>query len=133
MAFTTTYTFDTTRSEFTANAGGEGNFQSLSNVTRLANGGFALTYSTENGANDLPYVTIFNTATGAAQPLFLPYDSSVTNMLGEPVITQLGNGNVVVAWKEGAGGSNAIVATIFDPLTGIPVGPFGRATRSASE
>jgi RTX calcium-binding nonapeptide repeat (4 copies) len=123
MAVTTTYTFDSTRTEFIANSNGTGNSQFLSNVTTLSGGGFALTYGTENGANDVPYVSIYNTATGAVSPLFLPYDASGTDMQGEPVITQLANGNVLVVWKEGAGGGNAIVQTVFDPLTGNAIGP----------
>ena len=122
MATTTTYSFTSTRPEFIANSNGTGNFQSLSNVTALAGGGFALTYATENGVNDVPYVSIYNSATGAVSPLFLPYNGSGTNMQGEPVITRLSNGNLVVAWKEGGGGSNNIVATIFDPVTQTVVG-----------
>ena len=124
MALTTTYAFSTSRAEFLVNSNATGNTKSFSNVIELAGGGFAVTYNVENGANDVPYVNIYNTVTGAVSPLFLPYDGSVSNMIGEPVIAQLTtNGHVVVVWKEGSGGSNFIVRTTFDPATGTAIGP----------
>jgi Ca2+-binding RTX toxin-like protein len=72
----------------------------------------------------VPYVNIYNSVTGAVSPLFLPYDASGTNLIGEPVIARLTtNGHVVVVWKEGSGGSNVIVRTTFDPATGAAIGP----------
>ena len=124
MALNTTYAYSTIRSEFLVNSNATGNTKSFSNVIELAGGGFAVTYNVENGANDVPYVNIYNTVTGAVSPLFLPYDVSVSNMIGEPVIAQLTtNGHVVVVWKEGSGGSNFIVRTTFDPATGTAIGP----------
>ena len=119
---TTTYAFDLTRPEFIANSNGTGNVQSFSNVTALNGGGFALTYVTDNATNDVPYLSMYSTATGVESPLVLPYDGSGTGLQGEPVITQLANGNVLVVWKEGVGGGNNIVATIFDPVTQAVVG-----------
>ena len=117
MTVTTTYTLQSVRSEFTANNVATGD-QFLSNVTGLANGGYALTY----GSGAAPQLTVYNTATGAANALFNPAGDANVDMQGEPVITQLKNGNIIVVWKEGAGGDNDMLATIYNPATGLLVG-----------
>jgi hypothetical protein len=120
MAVTETYALEDVRTEFRVNSETSGT-EVLSNVIALANGAYAVVYA-DTSSDDRPELEIFSSAT-ATTPISV--GASLNNggggtagLVGEPVLTQLSDGNIAVVWKEGSFGDNKVVATIVNSATG---------------
>jgi hypothetical protein len=121
MALTTTYA--------RANIGGKTDFQTNTfigdaqispDVLGLSNGGFVSAYNNANGHFILlDFYDAQSNHVGAFQQ---PYDVPPnTSAVGQPSLTQLTNGNVLVVWEDAVAASPGIRGHLFSP-TGAPIG-----------
>ncbi|EAB6718136.1 hypothetical protein DUP91_27860, partial [Salmonella enterica subsp. enterica] len=108
MAITTTYSTQTLVSEFQVNTWTSNN-QLLPDSVGLDNGGWVTAYN-----NDGNFVLLnFYDADGVAVGGFdIPY-SGGTSGAGQPSITKLANGNVLVIWDENEAGNEGLSGRIF--------------------
>ncbi|MBX3575820.1 MAG: calcium-binding protein [Rhizobiaceae bacterium] len=120
MAITTTYTLETVRAEFRANSVTDSD-QSLSNVIGLSNGGYAVVYDSYALFDRVPRLEIYSAPTDTTPITVNVTNGGTTDMVGEPVITELTNGTIAVTWKEGPAGANKIVTTTVNATTGVVV------------
>ncbi|MBA3448840.1 MAG: hypothetical protein H0T56_14785, partial [Pseudaminobacter sp.] len=96
--------------------------QSAAEVIGLSNGGFAVVYRT---GLFQPHVTFYGPNRQAVEPVSTPYGDGNLDMIGDPEIIELSNGNVAVIWDDGSAGANQVLGTIMNPATGdIVSGPF---------
>jgi Ca2+-binding RTX toxin-like protein len=118
MTVTSTYSRLPVKPEFTANTFTTGD-QLASDVLHLSSGGFVVAYNNHDVANGFVLLDLYRPdhqhivqrqAYGGAAN-----DSSA---IGEPSLTELSNGNVLVVWDDNNPASLGAKATIFTP-TGV--------------
>lgn len=107
---TITYSFAQTKSvvlnSFTSGT------QSLPEVLGLSNGGFVSAY---NGGGFI-LLDFFDANQNIIGSFKTPYnDSTNTSAPGQPSLTQLANGNIVVTWYDSFSGDTGIKASIYTP------------------
>ena len=120
MTITTTYNLETIQAEFRANEVTDLS-QNVSNVVGLSNGGFAVVYSGEANFDRIPWLAIYSSPTDTTPTTVGIFDNSgtgYTDMIGEPVVTELADGTIAVVWKEGVAGDNKMVATFVNATSG---------------
>jgi hypothetical protein len=129
MTMTTETELRLVKSEFTANTFNTG-AQLAPDVLGLSNGGFALAYnngSLVDGAIRVDFYDANYQAIGTAK---IPYAGTHTDAVGEPSLTELDNGNVLVVWEDnntdiGSGNDDAgVKGAIFDQSGNTIKGEF---------
>lgn len=93
------------------------NDQSLAEVTATENGGFAVTWMSDqqDGSGLGVYMKIYD-ANGEATTDDIQVSDDVTAHQAIPSITTLDNGNIVITWQDHrAGGTGEIRASVFSP------------------
>jgi Ca2+-binding RTX toxin-like protein len=123
MAVTTTYSLTTTVGEFTANSYVDGN-EFGSSVVSLTDGGFATSYGWSTGGNVGPLVNRDTNGDGIIDGGFtIPYavPNADVDMLGDPDMTRLANGNLAVVWDSATQGGGDIRGAIINATTGAVV------------
>src|SRR5262245_24802704 len=107
--------------------------QQLPDSLGLSNGGFVGAYNNPDGAIRLDFYGANLAPIGAAR---FPADNGVTSKaVGQPSLTQLANGNVLVVWDEDAPGSPGLRGHLYT-ATGTPIGTeltFGTADFAFSD
>ncbi|MEQ1956065.1 hypothetical protein [Mesorhizobium sp. CN2-181] len=98
MAVTSTYTRTIIKSEFQANSFETGN-QLAPDVTGLSNGGFAVAYNNGNISNGEVLVDFYDAAHERMGTFNVAYFGA-TDAVGQPQVTELANGNVLVTWVD---------------------------------
>lgn len=122
---TTEYNITTLESQFRAN-GYQTYDQFGPSVTALADGGFVVLYGNDNDVavdNDFPLLTFYDADYNMVGTFEIPYTGSPTNMAGDPSITTLSNGNIVVTWDE-ENSADDVVGTILDSSGNVVKGEF---------
>jgi Ca2+-binding RTX toxin-like protein len=120
MSITSSYTLQTTKSEFTANTFTAG-LQMLPQVLALSNGGFVVAYNNQSAVDGYILLDFYDSNANHTQvPLRTPHDSlAEASALGTPSLAQLANGNVVVVWEDhdpsNFGLNQGIKAAMFTP------------------
>ena len=108
MATTTTYSKQVleaaTLNTFTSGT------QVLPDVLGLSNGNFVSAYNT---VGSFILVDFFDSTANAIGSFKIPYLCGTVGT-GQPSLTQLANGNVVVAWLDNQAGDEGIKATIYN-------------------
>lgn len=114
MAITVNYNFVTTLAETVANTWTP-NDQITPKVIGLSNGGTVVAYVNDyfNGSNYV-LLNFFDPAGAVIGNYKVPY-SGGTSSTGEPSITQLSDGNILVSWDENEAGNQGIKARLFTP------------------
>jgi Ca2+-binding RTX toxin-like protein len=127
MAITTTYTLETAVPELIAN-GSQTASQFGSTVVGLPNGGFAVAYGNDLATGATPHVSFFNadgTAVSGPNGTFsIPYkgEASGVQMLGQPSLSLLPDGNVLVTWlQEDPTFSTNLYSTVLNASDGTTV------------
>jgi hypothetical protein len=123
MTTTSSFSLSTVRSEFTANSFPLGS-QMLPDVQHLSNGGFVVAYNSQIGSDGSILLDFYdsNAQRINGTPL-ATYDAlATTSASGQPSMTQLANGNVLVAWDNNDPANLGIKAVMFTP-GGEKVGP----------
>ncbi|MFI0843767.1 calcium-binding protein [Mesorhizobium sp. IMUNJ 23232] len=110
MALTISRTMKVLQSEFTANSYNFGN-QLAPDALGLSNGGFVVAYnnnSLSDGAIRLDFYDADQTIIGTSK---VPYKGTHTDAVGEPSLTELAGGKVLVVWDD----NNETNADNYDP------------------
>ncbi len=116
MTLSTTYTRSALKSDFLTNGYLTGN-QLAPDVLGLSNGGFVSAYNNAEHAIVLDfYDASFSIIAGQQTPF-----SGATKAAGQPSLTQLTNGNVLVVWDDNAPESPGLRGHLFSP-TGASIG-----------
>src|SRR6266853_689309 len=121
MALTTTYS--------RANIAGKTDFQTNTfigddqvspDVLGLSNGGFVSAYNNANGRFIL--LDFYDAQSNHIGTFQQPYDIPPNiSAVGQPSLTQLANGNVLVVWEDAVVASPGLHGHLFSP-TGAPIG-----------
>ncbi|NNE23122.1 MAG: hypothetical protein HKN11_10990 [Rhizobiales bacterium] len=118
MAVTTTYSLAAIQGQIVAN-GYETHDQFGSEVVGLSNGGYAVVYGSALAGNPFPLVTFYDADFVRISNFTIPYADGSINMVGDPEIIELSNGNVAVIWDSAADGD--VLGAIINPNTGAVV------------
>ena len=111
MAITTTYDLVTTTSEFQANALTP-NDQRTPDALGLSNGGFVVVNNSPNGAG-IYSVLDFYDSSGVAASNQISNTNLTGILIGQPQLTQLANGNVLVVWDDNHVSDNGLFGRIY--------------------
>ncbi len=119
MAVVITYSVDTLQAEAQGN-GFTGGDQSGSDVVGAADGGYVVAYHNPDGTGgeDFPIFSGRNAAFAQRYGVGIAYGPGGVDMVGNPEMVRLANGNIAIVWDEGAGGADDVVGAIFNPITG---------------
>jgi hypothetical protein len=110
-----TYALNPTKADFAANSYAPGT-QINPDVLALADGGFAVAYITENAGADNNYILVnfYDAAYNANGSARVPY-SGIVEAVGEPSLTQLASGNVLLVWTDDETVAPDIRGALFRP------------------
>ena len=116
MTTTSTYSLQTVGMEFTANTFTPSD-QMLPDVLALSNGGYVVAYNNHDSADGYILLDFYDADSRLTQTsVRAPYDTlAETSAYGAPTMTQLGDGNVLVAWSNLDPGNLGVKAAIFTP------------------
>lgn len=118
MTVTTTYGLQTLEPEFGANSFTPGT-QSFPNAIGLNNGGWATAYNTNNG--NFILLNFYDANNDPVGGFRIPYDDPNTEPIGQPTLTELANGNILVTWDDNNPAELGLRGRIFTQ-DGIAVG-----------
>ncbi len=116
MTTTSSFSLATVRSEFIANSFPLGN-QTLPSVQHLSNGGFVVAYNSQIGGDGSILLDFYDSNSNRinATPR-ATYDSlATTSASGQPTLTQLADGNVLVVWSNLDPANLGLRAAKFSP------------------
>jgi len=110
MAVTTTYSLVNTLAETIANTYTNGN-QLVPDVTGLSNGGYVVAYNNDDAATGRMLLNFYDASSNVIGTYKVP--AGVSNAIGQPSVTQLSNGNVLVVWDENYSSKVGISGRLF--------------------
>ncbi len=119
MAVSVTYSLESTLNETIANTYTTYD-QLLPDVTGLSNGGYVVAYNNRDATDGFMGLNFYDADSNVIGTYKLPY-SAPHSGIGEPSITQLSNGNVLVVWDENQAGEEGLKGQLFTD-TGTAVG-----------
>ena len=116
MTTTSSFSLSTVRSEFTANSF-TGGSQMLPDVLALSSGGFVVAYNNQNSNDGYVFLDFYDSdGNRINETARAPYDAlATTSAAGAPSMTQLADGNVLVAWANHDPANLGIRAALFTP------------------
>ncbi len=110
MVVTTTYS-KTTTGQSIANTWTTGN-QLLPDVTGLTDGGYVVTYNNYDVTDGFIMLDFYDADNDVVGSYKIPYDGD-TSAIGQPSVTQLANGRVLVVWDENDAASPGLKGALF--------------------
>jgi Ca2+-binding RTX toxin-like protein len=115
MAITTNYSLSTTVSAFFGSSYTEAE-NSGATVVGTGGDGFLLSYRSDDGEFVLPLVDFYLNGTATrSRGLFIPQlaDPAEVDLLGDPAMIRLADGNYAVVWDSGTQGGGTVRGTVF--------------------
>src|SRR5688572_21372250 len=122
MAVTVKFGLNTVKGEFTANTHTLSD-QLAPDALGLSDGGFAVAYNNGSVTNGLILLDFYDSELNHVGGVGIPFDSTATtDAIGEPSLTELANGNVLVVWDENNDGAGeaGIKGALFEQ-DGTPI------------
>ncbi len=110
MVVTSTYS-KTTTGQLIANTWTTGD-QLLPDVTGLTDGGYVVTYNNYDATDGFVMLNFFDADNDVVGNYIIPYDGD-TSAFGQPSITQLASGKVLVVWDENDATSPGLKGALF--------------------